>query len=160
MLINPNLYTGKLEMINDGQSAQHWNGVFIELDKNLIENKYYTISFHFKRININEKVLSETITVGCIKEDGTGTARPESGYKDVNINDGIAEYTFLYKSDIERIWATTNSGYYPKVGAIFSQIKIEEGKEPTPYIPNKNSVKADKQAIFVAGGVFREVYPL
>ncbi|WP_311537227.1 hypothetical protein [uncultured Anaerococcus sp.] len=27
------------------------------------------------------------------------------------------------------------------------------------YVPNKNSVKAENQAIFLAGGVFKEVYP-
>lgn len=38
--------------------------------------------------------------------------------------------------------------------------KMEIGDNSTPYIPNKNDVKSENQAIFLAGGDFKEVYPL
>ena len=46
-----------------------------------------------------------------------------------------------------------------KMGVRCVGIKWELG-EATPYIPSKNTLDPSKQAIFVAGGVFREVYPL
>lgn len=39
-------------------------------------------------------------------------------------------------------------------------LKIEEGDKVTQYIPSKHSLDPSKQAIFVSGGVFQEVYPL
>lgn len=45
------------------------------------------------------------------------------------------------------------------IKAYYKKIKIEPGDQMTPYIPNKNSVKADNQAVFLSGGVFQEVYP-
>ena len=39
------------------------------------------------------------------------------------------------------------------------QPKFEVDKESI-YIPNVNDLEPSKQAIFVAGGVFQEVYPL
>ena len=39
-------------------------------------------------------------------------------------------------------------------------LKIEEGDTSTPYIPSKNMLEPGEQAIFVAGGTFKEVYPI
>lgn len=41
----------------------------------------------------------------------------------------------------------------------FTEIKLEKD-EITPYVPNENSLEPRKQAVFLAGGVFKEVYPL
>lgn len=35
------------------------------------------------------------------------------------------------------------------------ELKLEKGDNATPYIPNKNSVKADNQAVFLSGGGIR-----
>ena len=41
----------------------------------------------------------------------------------------------------------------------FIETKLEEGDKCTPYLPHKNLIEPSKQAIFLAGGVFQEVYP-
>lgn len=41
----------------------------------------------------------------------------------------------------------------------FTETKLEKD-EITPYIPNENTIEPSKQAVFLAGGVFQEVYPL
>ena len=38
-------------------------------------------------------------------------------------------------------------------------LKIEEGDTSTPYIPSKNMLESSKQAIFVAGGGFKDIFP-
>lgn len=38
-------------------------------------------------------------------------------------------------------------------------LKIEEGNKVTHYIPSKYALNPSKQAIFVSGGVFQDIYP-
>ncbi|MDU1764219.1 MAG: hypothetical protein E6809_08920, partial [Anaerococcus vaginalis] len=55
---------------------------------------------------------------------------------------------------------TDRSGDTAGIGATFKKIKLEKGDIMTTYIPNENSLSADKQAILTKGGVFTEVYPI
>lgn len=65
--------------------------------------------------------------------------------KDNNFKNVMVASTFLSNESMEL------SFKYPK---------LEMGTEATQYIPSENSLDPSKLAIFKAGGVFQEVYPL
>ena len=46
------------------------------------------------------------------------------------------------------------------VGATLKHVKIEEEGGDLVYTPSMSSLELSKQAVFVAGGVFQEVYPV
>lgn len=157
MLINPNLYTGESKLTYDGYGNAYNNGVFVPTGK-LEEGKTYTLSCDIERTSIGDTAMDMSVNIGPCRSDHSTIK--DIGYTYTDISNGKAVYTFTYRKEINSIWVFSNQGDRPMVKAIYTKIKIEEGKEPTPYIPNKNSVKADNQAVFLSGGVFQEVYPL
>ena len=53
-----------------------------------------------------------------------------------------------------------STDYVGRMGVRCLGIKYELGETSTPYLPYGNRLEPSKQAVFVAGGVFQEVYPL
>lgn len=150
MIVNENLYTGK-QILSYPKARGKYNFITIlsnsDVDK-LEENKKYTISLN----------LSQT-------ENGSGYVnfgRVKSGalqdWAEKSVKDRL-ELTFTKLDNMRIVCYTDVAGKTEDVGLKAFNIKLEFGDAVTQYIPNKNSVKADNQAIFLSGGVFEEVYP-
>ena len=122
-------------------------------DLDLEDGKTYIVSFVMKQ---SEK--------GCGKFNAGPLSFPPSklmDYTEYEIKDrssfkftcdkstqgGIAVYTDL---------VNRKAG----VGATLKHVKIEEEGGDLVYTPNINNLEPSKQAVFVAGGVFQEVYPV
>lgn len=82
--------------------------------------------------------------------------------KHCEIVDGKVYAGFVYDKDksAKLLFYTDQAGNTVGIGATFKKIKLEKGDTMTTYIPNENSLSADKQAILTKGGVFTEVYPI
>ncbi|MBS5989558.1 hypothetical protein [Anaerococcus hydrogenalis] len=152
MLINPNLYIDKDKLIYDGYGSGYNNGVYITTGK-LEEGKTYTLSCKIERTSIGNTFIDKSVNIGPCRSDGSTIH--DIGYTFTDISNGEVVYTFTYRKEINSIWVFTNQGDRPRVKGVYTNIKIEEGRKPTPYIPNKNSVKADNQAVFLSGGYSR-----
>lgn len=159
MRINPNLYQGKTTLEYDGKGKQWYNGVFIPVPA-LEEGELYTLSCDINRINYEDIPLYKSVNVGPTRADGSTIYEKEYGYTATDVSSNVIIYTFKYRSDIKSIWAYSNIGNRPRVKAIYSKIKIEKGKEKTPYIPSINTIETAKRQYFIGGGTFKEVYPI
>ncbi|MBS5989616.1 hypothetical protein [Anaerococcus hydrogenalis] len=157
MLINPNLYTGKSKVIYDGYGNAYNNGVFVLTGK-LEEGKTYTLSCDIERTTIGNTPIDMSVNIGPCRSDHSTIK--DIGYTYTDISNGKAVYTFTYRNDINSIWIFSNQGDRPRVKAIYTKIKIEEGKEPTLYVPNKNSLDPSKQPLLPPEGEYKEIKPM
>lgn len=154
MIINPNLYVGKrvTNISPSGTPYRSLNLVINTVVPNLIKGKTYTWSFDIEQ----DESGSGGISVGIFSDKGKLIESKE--YK----VDSKISYTFAYNPEIHKglLAYTDRAGMTQNIGAIFKNIKVEEGNQATTYIPNSKTLAPSKQAIFVAGGVFHEVYPV
>lgn len=149
MIVNENLYDGK-NIIIKPQNKTH-NFWRITIPNDLIDGEVYV--FHAK---VKQTDNGSGKCGFSIRKEGypntAWTSLPIDNFIYKFKYNSITQNSILVYSDIQE---RTNN-----VGAEFAMIKLEKGDQATPYIPSKNSLDPSKQAIFKAGGVFQEVYPL
>ena len=70
-------------------------------------------------------------------------------------------FTFTYKEGVtSRIACYAGvHGSTSGISADYTKIKLEKGKEMTPYLPHKSKLESDKQAIFPPEGEYKEIQP-
>ena len=148
MIINENILLGYSNHNNGGYVQNIATSAVVPVKK----GQKYTISYTVKntnRLGIYFDTLSNGINEKFDVMDGyKGSEKTEIGQK---IN-----RTVIAEMDGYMIVYLANNGGDLKE----PDLKIEEGDKKTPYIPSKNMLDPSKQAIFVAGGRFQEVYPL
>lgn len=110
--------------------------------------------------------VGQTYTISATVEQTTGgsgiiTVRTYNGSfevmhseKQCEIVDGKVYASFVYGKDksAKLLFYTDQAGKTVGIGATFKKIKLEKGDVMTTYIPNANSLSADKQAILTKGG--------
>lgn len=152
MLINPNLYNGDSKIIrsplNTGSATDNFNLADINLNVlNLEEGKTYTCSLRIKQSSNGSGKFSAQalrgrnwLSRGCEK-------------KVCKVGE-IAFYTFTYEkgNTDNMVFYTDISGETRGIGAIFYEIKLEEGNTATPYLPHKDTLEPSKQALLTTGG--------
>ena len=148
MIINENILLGYGNHNNTTKIDAHTTSAVAPVKK----GEKYTISYTVKNTNrfgIYFDTLSNGINENFDVSDGYKYFETtEIGQK---INRTVAAKMDGYMI----IYLANNGGDVKEV-----DLKIEEGDKKTPYIPSKNMLEPSKQAIFVAGGVFQEVYPV
>lgn len=125
----------------------HASRVQFELPDNLVVGQEYTFSCDIDNIDgnseLNVTAFPGTAIIGTFLADK-----------------GTQSYTFVLNDKNTHIYLYLGLGLQTKGSYKIYNIKLEEGTEATPYIPSKNILEPSKQAVFLAGGVFQEVYPL
>lgn len=152
MIINPNLVDWRnftRPPIPD-RSYYWWNNMPTDLE----EGQTYTISADVEQTAGGSGIITIRTYDSDIK-----TMHSE---KHCEIVDGRVYASFVYDKDksAKLLFYTDQAGHTAGIGATFKKIKLEKGDVMTTYIPNENSLSADKQAILTKGGVFTEVYPI
>ena len=148
MRINENLLLGYGNHNNSPSISDYTTSAVAAVEK----GKQYTISYTVKNGN-RFGVYFDTLSNGWrSKYDTITTAR----YADNTQPGDKIERTYIADIDGYMIIYLANNGGNKKE----PNLKIEEGDKKTPYIPSKNMLEPSKQAVFLAGGVFQEVYPL
>ena len=148
MIINENLLLGYSNHNNTAEIAAHTTSAVAPVKK----GEKYTISYTVKNTN-RFKIHFDTLSNGW---QGKYDNPPESlAVKNTLPGDKI-EGTYIADIDGYMIIYLANIGGDVKE----VDLKIEEGDTSTPYIPSKNMLESSKQAVFVAGGTFKEVYPI
>ena len=118
----------------------------------IVKGEQYTISYIVResnRFGVYTDILSNGIFNPYIDE--TEISRWRNTHPGEKIN-----YTFTADKDGYAIVYLCNGHGESKE----PDFKIEKNDTATPYISSRNMLEPCKQAIFLAGGVFQEVYPL
>ena len=148
MRINENLLLGYGNHNNTASLAAYTTSAIAPVKK----GQKYTISYNVKNTN-RFRVYLDTLSNGW--KGKYDNAIEIVRFYNTQPGDKI-ERTLI--ADIDGymiIYLANNGGDLKEV-----DLKIEEGDKKTPYIPSKNMLEPSKQAVFVAGGVFQEVYPV
>ena len=148
MIINENILLGYGNHNNSSKTASYTTSAVAPVKK----GQKYTISYTVKNTN-RFKMHFDTLSNGW---QGEYDNLPESLSVNTTQPGEKIERTFIADMDGYMIVYLANNGGDLKE----PDLKIEEGDKKTPYIPSKNMLDPSKQAIFVAGGRFQEVYPL
>ena len=157
MIINPNFFNCKSKddyRLSGANNAEFVGGkisytgfrdtaYFALTMSNLQDGKTYTLSLDFQttasgaQVRLFDYGNMEKLIRGQVFDIG---------------KKGKIEWSFLYKSNYQ-IYLYGDKDYKTN-GATTSlkNIKIEEGDKATTYLPNENSLSADKQAILTKGG--------
>ena len=157
MLINPNLLN-TLEGIDYNQERENdkWRNAKIPMPNNLIDGETYTFSCKIDQSD-NGTGYASIIVAGKDLQD-------VGDYESENIKIDIKDFkvTFTYNKSNNDLIIVYNDiyGKTAYIDADFKDFKLEKGEESTLYNPNKDTIDPSNQPIFVAGGVFHEVYPL
>ena len=157
MLINPNLLN-TLEGIDYNQERENdkWRNAKIPMPNNLIDGETYTFSCKIDQSD-NGTGYASIIVAGKDLQD-------VGDYESENIKIDIKDFkvTFTYNKSNNDLIIVYNDiyGKTAYIDADFKDYKLEKGEESTLYNPNKDTLDPSNQPIFVAGGVFHEVYPL
>lgn len=150
--------THKIEPRNKGTASDNYNYQQITIPDTFEENQKYTFCFRFKQFNGSGE-FSVTL------HDKSNTKR--AGVARFNVSDSRFYLNFIYRAGVTDdilIYADV-SGETRGVGAEIKDMIIVDGyHEETGgeivYLPNKNDIKADNQAIFPIGGGYHDIYPL
>lgn len=153
MLINPNLVDWKdfTKPLHPTDRNNYW---WHNLPADLEEGQTYTIS-----ADVEQTAGGSGIITIRTYDSNIQTMYSE---KHCEIVDGRVYASFVYDKDksTKLLFYTDQAMQTVGIGATFKKIKLEKGDAMTTYIPNENSLSADKQAILTKGGVFTEVYPI
>lgn len=157
MLIRPNLYKGDRKIVVE--PSERLGAYYISDTSGLTPGETYTFSCRMKQIPGEGKQVTNEVQIA---QGHSKRYKSYGGYSRAKIVDGILEYTFKYISDANAILCNVAVGADAyNMGAEWWDIEIVEGASKNPlYVPNKNNLDPSKQAVFLAGGVFQEVYPL
>ena len=148
MIINENLLLGYSNHNNTTEIAAHTTSAVAPVKK----GEKYTISYTVKNSN-RFGAYFDTLSNGINEKFDVS-----DGYKyfeTTEIGQKINRTVIADMDGYMIVYLANNSGDVKEV-----DLKIEEGDKKTPYIPSKNMLEPSKQAIFVAGGTFKEVYPI
>lgn len=156
MLINPNLYDGERKIIAEPKDMVMARYIG-DLTK-LIAGETYTFSCKMKQIPGEGREIDNVVH---IVQGHNEMYKSYGAYQVKSIEDGFLNFTFTYIAEANSILCyTALSSKTNNMGAEWSNIEIVEGKDRNPiFIPSKDKLEPSKQAVFVAGGVFKEVYP-
>ena len=151
MIVNENLLPIN-EFHIEAKDSQH-NSKSISFNELPVEEgEKYTLSFYGKQ---NEKGSGSYSLI--FYRNAIGDTILSKQYECNKRN----SFTFVYTSEMDRFNLYADIiGETTGVSADFNMLKLEKGDQMTPYLPHKSNVKAENQAIYLAGGVFQEVYPL
>ena len=152
MIINENLYEGKQRLTFPRQKGNFGYVTILSNEDidNLENNKKYTVSLDLNQTeNGSGYVNFGRLTKGGILQDSTKKS----------VKDRL-ELTFNKMENMRIVCYADLAGKTEDIGVEVFNIKLEFGDVSTQYIPNKSKVKPENQAVFVAGGVFQEVYPV
>lgn len=150
--------THKLNARNKGVDSDNYNLKEIAIPNTLEENQKYTLCLRFKQFN-----GSGIFSILLFNKSNTKSA----GGAILNVSNGRIYFDFTYRAGITDnilIYAG-KAGKTRGVGAEIKDIIIVDGYyeklgDEVVYLPNKEDVKPDNQAIFPIGGGYHEVYPL
>ena len=156
MIINENLANENYSdgiTLKDKESGYQYFLIADLSDLDLEDGKTYTVSFVMEQSEkgcgkFNAGPLTPPPTK--LLDKTTYEIKDRSSFKftcDKSKQMSIAVYTDL----VER-----KAG----VGATLKYVKIEEEGGDLVYTPSMSSLEPSKQAVFVAGGTFKEVYPI
>ena len=145
MIINPNLVDWR-----DFTKAPHptdrnhywWNNMPTDLE----EGQTYTIS-----ATVEQTAGGSGIITIRTYDSSIEVIHSE---KHCEIVDGRVYASFVYDKtkSAKLLLYTDQAGNTVGIGATFKKVKLEKGDTMTTYIPNENSLSADKQAILTKGG--------
>ncbi len=153
MIINPNLVDWK-DFTKPPHPTDRNNYSWNNMPTDLEEGQTYTIS-----ADVEQTAGGSGIITIRTYESSLTVIHSE---KQCEIVDGKVYASFVYDKtkSAKLLFYTDQAGNTVGIGATFKKIKLEKGDTMTTYIPNANSLSADKQAILTKGGVFTEVYPI
>ena len=158
MIINENLLLGYggthiVEAKNTGAALDNFNYEQIDLPTNLKENQEYTLCFKLKQFN-----GSGEFSIKLYNNEHTKLA----GETNLQVDDKRMYFNFVYRAGITEHILIYNdiSGQTRGVGLELKDIILvegyfERGVNEIVYLPHKQDVKPDNQAIFPIGGVSR-----
>lgn len=148
MRINENLLLGYGNHNNTSNITGHTTSAVAPIEK----GKQYTISYTV--INTNRfGIYFDTLSNGLKSSYDNFNNYP--GFIQTKSGEIIEKRVTAEIDGYMIIYLANNGGDLKE-----PNLKIEEGDKKTQYVPSKNMLEPSKQAVFVAGGVFKEVYPL
>lgn len=143
----------KIKALNNGVASDNYNYRQITIPTSLEENQKYTFCFSFKQFN-----GSGIFSIMLFDKNNTKSA----GSARLNVIDGRFYFNFTYRAGItvNLLIYTDVSGETRGVGAEIKDMIIVDGYfdkngEEIVYLPHKEDVKPENQAIFPIGGGVR-----
>lgn len=140
--VNENLSTQDKIILTPKDVDFRFASIFID-NLGLIDGETYTF---LANLNLSEGETASIILFDSDYKIQSGTATFTTEERN--------SFTFTYKEGVTSrlscyagIHGSTNG-----ISAEYTNIKLEKGDQMTPYLPHKSKVKAENQAIFVAGG--------
>ena len=149
MIINENLSTKDKIILTAQDINARFEAVFID-NLGLVDGETCTFS---SNLNLSEGETSSVILYDSNYKVLSGTSTFTT--KERN------SFTFTYKEGVtSRIACYAGvHGSTSGISADYTKIKLEKGKEMTPYLPHKSKLESDKQAIFPPEGEYKEIQP-
>lgn len=140
--VNENLIKQSSIVVEARDVSFRYEAIFID-SLNLVEGATYTFSANLD--------LSEGSKGTVIVFDKSYTVKSGTSMISTKNRSG---FTFVYKGDsTHRIACYAGvAGSCNGVSARYTNIKLENGDKMTPHLPYKSNVKAENQAIYLAGG--------
>lgn len=163
MIVKENLLLGYggtniVEARNKGVASDNFNYKRIDMPTNCKENQKYTLCFKLKQLN-----GSGEFSISLYNKGNTKSA----GRAELQVDDERMYFNFIYRAGItERILIYNDvAGQTRGVGLELKDIILveghfERGGNEIVYLPHKEDVKPENQAIFPIGGGYREVLPI
>lgn len=148
--VNENLSTQNKIILTAKEIDSSFASAFID-DLGLVDGETYTFS---SNLNLSEGETSSVILFDSEYKIQSGT----STFTAQERND----FTFTYKEGVTSRLACYAGvhGRTSGISARYTNIKLEKGKEMTPYVPHKSKLESDKQAIFPPKGEYTEISPI
>ena len=162
-LDNPTYWQSKNDYKKDGPvvtaifNGPQSLGLIFETTENIKADTDYTLSIYVK----GTKAFKLNYIYLMYGEDGNLSLRSDRELHEPNIWYRVSiPIKHSKDNNFKNVMVASTNLSDESMELSFKYPKLEMGTEATQYIPNKNSLDPSKQAIFKAGGVFQEVYPL